>query len=381
MATRLDNTRIIRAPHGSTIRAKSWLTEAPLRMLMNNLDPEVAEKPHELVVYGGIGRAARDWESFDRIVVVAARARSRRDPVRAVRQAGRHLPHPCGRAARADRQLQHRAALGDARPFQRARSQGPDDVRPDDRGLVDLYRLAGHRAGHLRDLRRGRPPPLRRQPRRADGFSPPVSAAWAARSRSPRPWRAPRCWRSSASPRASRCGCAPAISTSRRSILDEALDHDRARRARRRRPVSVGVLGNAAEMLPELVRRGVQARRRDRPDLGARSDQRLSARRLDPGRMAGAARARSERRRARREGIDGGACARDARFLARRRAGGRLRQQHPPDGAGDGRRRMRSNFPASCRLTSVRCSAAASGRSAGPRCRAIRRTSTAPMQR
>ena len=51
-----------------SISAKSWLTEAPLRMLMNNLDPEVAEKPSELVVYGGIGRAARDWESFDRIV-------------------------------------------------------------------------------------------------------------------------------------------------------------------------------------------------------------------------------------------------------------------------------------------------------------------------
>ena len=68
MATRLDNTRVIRAPHGSSISAKSWLTEAPLRMLMNNLDPDVAERPHELVVYGGIGRAARDWESFDRIV-------------------------------------------------------------------------------------------------------------------------------------------------------------------------------------------------------------------------------------------------------------------------------------------------------------------------
>ncbi len=67
MATRLDNTRTIRAPHGSELSAKSWLTEAPLRMLMNNLDPEVAERPHELVVYGGIGRAARDWESFDRI--------------------------------------------------------------------------------------------------------------------------------------------------------------------------------------------------------------------------------------------------------------------------------------------------------------------------
>ena len=66
--TRIDNTRIIRAPRGPEITAKSWLTEAPLRMLMNNLDPEVAERPHELVVYGGIGRAARDWESFDRIV-------------------------------------------------------------------------------------------------------------------------------------------------------------------------------------------------------------------------------------------------------------------------------------------------------------------------
>jgi len=66
--TRIDNARVIRAPRGSQISAKSWLTEAPLRMLMNNLDPEVAERPSELVVYGGIGRAARDWESFDRIV-------------------------------------------------------------------------------------------------------------------------------------------------------------------------------------------------------------------------------------------------------------------------------------------------------------------------
>jgi urocanate hydratase len=65
---RIDNARHIRAPRGSELNAKSWLTEAPLRMLMNNLDAEVAERPGELVVYGGIGRAARDWESFDRIV-------------------------------------------------------------------------------------------------------------------------------------------------------------------------------------------------------------------------------------------------------------------------------------------------------------------------
>ena len=61
--TRIDNARVIRAPRGRDMSAKSWLTEAPLRMLMNNLDPDVAERPSELVVYGGIGRAARNWES------------------------------------------------------------------------------------------------------------------------------------------------------------------------------------------------------------------------------------------------------------------------------------------------------------------------------
>lgn len=66
--TRLDKTRVIRPATGTELSAKSWLTEAPLRMLMNNLHPDVAERPEELVVYGGIGRAARDWESFDKIV-------------------------------------------------------------------------------------------------------------------------------------------------------------------------------------------------------------------------------------------------------------------------------------------------------------------------
>ena len=66
--SRLDNSRIIRPATGTKLTAKSWLTEAPLRMLMNNLHPDVAERPEELVVYGGIGRAARDWASYDRIV-------------------------------------------------------------------------------------------------------------------------------------------------------------------------------------------------------------------------------------------------------------------------------------------------------------------------
>jgi urocanate hydratase len=66
--TRIDTTRTIRAPRGSELSCKSWLSEAPFRMIQNNLDPEVAENPAELVVYGGIGRAARNWECFDAIL-------------------------------------------------------------------------------------------------------------------------------------------------------------------------------------------------------------------------------------------------------------------------------------------------------------------------
>src|SRR3954449_11993166 len=138
--TRIDNARVIRSPRGPELSAKSWLTEAPLRMLMNNLDPEVAEKPHELVVYGGIGRAARDWESFDRIVA-ALRALDDDEtllvqsgkPVgglRAPRGAGaggdgrgparharRRVPPPRRRAPRAHRQLEPRPRLRHLGPF------------------------------------------------------------------------------------------------------------------------------------------------------------------------------------------------------------------------------------------------------------------------
>lgn len=66
--TQHDPSRTIRAARGTELSAKSWQTEAPLRMLMNNLDPEVAERPEDLVVYGGTGRAARSWEAYDAIV-------------------------------------------------------------------------------------------------------------------------------------------------------------------------------------------------------------------------------------------------------------------------------------------------------------------------
>jgi urocanate hydratase len=64
----MNERRIIKAPTGTKLQAKSWLTEAPLRMLMNNLDPEVAERPEDLVVYGGIGKAARNWDAYDAII-------------------------------------------------------------------------------------------------------------------------------------------------------------------------------------------------------------------------------------------------------------------------------------------------------------------------
>ncbi|QDW66126.1 urocanate hydratase [Luteimonas granuli] len=68
MSTRHDPSRTVRAPRGTTLSCRSWLTEAPYRMIQNNLDPDVAERPEDLVVYGGIGRAARDWESYDAIL-------------------------------------------------------------------------------------------------------------------------------------------------------------------------------------------------------------------------------------------------------------------------------------------------------------------------
>ncbi|MEG1451712.1 MAG: urocanate hydratase, partial [Brevundimonas sp.] len=62
------NTRVIRSPRGPEKTAKTWAAEAAMRMLMNNLDPDVAERPEDLVVYGGIGKAARNWQAFDTIV-------------------------------------------------------------------------------------------------------------------------------------------------------------------------------------------------------------------------------------------------------------------------------------------------------------------------
>jgi urocanate hydratase len=134
MATTVSGARVVRAPRGTELSCKSWLQEAALRMLMNNLDPEVAERPDDLVVYGGIGKAARTGRASTRSWTRCG-ARERRDAARAVGQARGGLPHARGRAARADLELAARCRLGDLGALLRARPQGPDDVRPDDRGL------------------------------------------------------------------------------------------------------------------------------------------------------------------------------------------------------------------------------------------------------
>ena len=182
--TSTTEPRIIRSPRGTELSCKGWQQEAALRMLMNNLDPEVAEHPEDLVVYGGTGRAARSWPAFDAIVVDVARARGRRDATGPVRQAGRRVPDACLVAPRVDRQLQPRRRLGELGEVPRAGGGGPDHVRPDDRGLVDLHRHPGNPAGDIRDVRRRRQEDDSTEPLPGQSHSRQASAAWAVRSHS-----------------------------------------------------------------------------------------------------------------------------------------------------------------------------------------------------
>ena len=94
----MSGPRTVRAPRGTQLTCKSWLTEAAYRMIQNNLDPEVAERPQDLVVYGGRGQAARNWEAFDAILEIAEEPGRRRDAAGPVRQAGGGLQDPPGRA-------------------------------------------------------------------------------------------------------------------------------------------------------------------------------------------------------------------------------------------------------------------------------------------
>ena len=279
----MNNRRIVRAPRGAQLNAKSWQTEGAAA--------DADEQPRS----GGGGAARRTSSSmaaraerratgiaFDRIVAALKALGGRRDAARPVRQAGRRLPDPRRRAARADRQLQSGRRAGRPGTFQRARAQGPDDVRPDDRGLVDLYRLAGHHRGTF------------------ETFSKPARQHYGGDLRGRWILTAGLGGMGGAQPLAGvMAGCSVLVVECRserveRRItsgyldraaanLDEALAIDRAilpREARLRRAAwqrGGSLRGDPAPRHP--------ARHRDRPDRRARPDQRFPPGRMDARRM------------------------------------------------------------------------------------------------
>jgi urocanate hydratase len=257
--TRIDNARVIRAPRGPEISAKSWLTEAPLRMLMNNLDPDVAEKPHELVVYGGIGRAARDWESFDRI---AASLRALEADETLIVQSGKpvgifrtHADAP--RVLIANSNLvphwgtwDHFHELDRKGLMMYGQMTAGSWIYIGSQGIVqgtyETFVEVGRR--HYNGDLSGKW--ILTAGLGGMGGAQPLAATMAGAS-----LLAVECQPSRIEMRL-RTGYLDLQATS----LDEALEIV-ARSTKDKKPVSVGVLGNAAEVFPELVRRGV------RPDV------------------------------------------------------------------------------------------------------------------
>lgn len=257
--TRIDNERLIRAPRGNTLNAKSWLTEAPLRMLMNNLDPEVAERPSELVVYGGIGRAARDWECFDKIVASLKQLESDETlliqsgkPVGVFRT---HADAP--RVLLANSNLvphwatwEHFHELDRKGLMMYGQMTAGSWIYIGTQGIVqgtyETFAEAGRR--HYKGDLAGRW--ILTAGLGGMGGAQPLAATMAGAS-----CLAVECQPSRIEMRLKTKYLDISVQT-----LDEALDIiDRS--CRDKKPVSVGLLGNAAEIFPELVRRGI------RPDM------------------------------------------------------------------------------------------------------------------
>jgi urocanate hydratase len=256
---RFDNQRVVRAPRGAQLNARSWQTEAPLRMLMNNLDAEVAENPQELVVYGGIGRAARDWASFDRIVKSLKELEGDETLlVQSGKPVGIFKTHPdAPRVLIANSNLvprwatwEHFRKLDQAGLMMYGQMTAGSWIYIGSQGIIqgtyETFAEAGrqHYGGDLagRWILTGGLGGM--------GGAQPLAATMAGAS-----LLAVEC-RASRIERRLQTRYLDQMATD----LDEALAII-ARSCGEKRPVSVGLLGNAAEVYPELVRRGV------RPDL------------------------------------------------------------------------------------------------------------------
>ena len=330
------NAREIHAPTGTELSAKSWLTEAPLRMLMNNLDPDVAEKPHELVVYGGIGRAARTWGDFDRIVETL---KTLEDDETLLVQSGKpvgvfrtHADAP--RVLIANSNLvphwanwDHFHELDKKGLMMYGQMTAGSWIYIGAQGIVqgtyETFVEAGrqHYNGDLKGkwiLTGGLG---------GMGGAQPLAAVMAGAC----------CLAVECDPTRIDFRLRTGYVDEKAETLDEALAMiDAWTKAGEAK--SVGLLGNTAEILPELVKRGV------RPDIVTdqifcpRPGQWLSARRLEPRRVAGKGRARSQGCRKGGSRVDAHPCGGNARLPRHGYPDRRLRQQYSPDGQGRGLR-------------------------------------------
>lgn len=253
---RHDTTRKIHAPKGTTLSAKSWLTEAPLRMIMNNLDPDVAENPAELVVYGGIGRAARNWECFDSIVKTL---KNLNEDETLLIQSGKpvgvlktHTDAP--RVLIANSNLvphwatwEHFHELDKKGLMMFGQMTAGSWIYIGSQGIVqgtyETFAAAGvkHYAGSLKDkwiLTGGLG---------GMGGAQPLAATMAGAS-----MLAIEC-----DPKRIQRRLETRYLDKRVDDLDEALDL-LAKHCREKKPISIGLLGNTADIFPELVKRGVK---------------------------------------------------------------------------------------------------------------------------
>ena len=254
--TRLDNSRHIRSPRGTELSCKSWLTEAPMRMLMNNLDAEVAERPEELVVYGGIGRAARDWESFDRIVAALKRLEDDQSLlVQSGKPVGVFQTHPdAPRVLIANSNLVPHWATWDK--FNEL----------DRKGLMMYGQMTAGSWIYIgsQGIVQGTYETFAEMGRRHYGGD--LAGRWILTAGLGGMGGAQPLAATMAGASMLAIECQPSridmrlrtryLDTQAQS-LDEALEII-ARAGRDKKPISVGLLGNAAEIVPELVRRGVK---------------------------------------------------------------------------------------------------------------------------
>ncbi len=334
------NIREIRAPRGPKLNALSWQTEAPLRMLMNNLDPDVAENPNELVVYGGIGRAARTWNDFDAIVaslkvlgsdetllVQSGKPvgvfRTHADAPRVLIANSNLVPHwaTWEKFNELDRRGLMMYGQMTAGSWIYIGTQGIVQ------GTYETFVEAGrqHYGGDLKGkwiLTAGLG---------GMGGAQPLAAVMAGAC----------CLAVECDPDRIDFRLRTRYVDERADTLDEALAMiERWTKARR------GEVGRAGRQCCRY-RAGAfppwgSPRHGDRPDLGARSAERLSAEGLDARRMAGEARERPEGGREGRARVDARACRGDGQVLGVRCSHAGLRQQHPPGREGGGvRKRLR----------------------------------------